>query len=218
MKYFYIPLFFNLLFFSSIVESSLSEYINDYFHKIYPAPYQVSVTINTSKAYWPKCEKPKILSPIGRRFAGTISLPVQCDKQTQFIQLAVNVTTGYYVAAHNIERNKAIQLADLIEKKGLLHQLPDNVVINKMSLQGDITLQKIYSDQILTHSLFRKPWAIKSGQLVYVFVNGNNFSVKYEGRAMSNAKLGDDIRILLLNGQTIHGKALENGSVMITIK
>ncbi|EML1935247.1 flagellar basal body P-ring formation chaperone FlgA [Providencia vermicola] len=218
MNGFQTTIFSTLILLTATAEASLPQDINDYFRQIHTKPNQVSIEIKTPIERWPNCEKPQIFPPVGRRNMGNISLPVQCGKKKQFIQLTVNVTGQYHVATRNITRGEKIEFVDIGTKKGLLHKLPSGTINDKVAIRGSIALRDINAGQTLTQSMMRKPWAIKAGQNVYVFANGNHFSVKYEGRAINNAAIGENIRVRLINGQVVNGSALENGSVQIALK
>lgn len=199
------------------VQASLPQDIDQYFRHVHGKQNTVSIEIKTPIDKWPKCDKPQISPPSGGRNMGNISLPVQCDKKKQYIQLVVNVTGQYYVATRNINRGETIEFVDIGTKKGLIHQLPSGAATEKIALHGTIALRNITAGQTLTNSMVRRPWAIKSGQTVHVFATGNNFSVKYEGRAINNAVIGENIRVRLINGQVVNGEAQENGSVQVAL-
>ncbi|MEX9609435.1 flagellar basal body P-ring formation chaperone FlgA [Providencia manganoxydans] len=218
MGYFYTTAFCGLTLMATAAQASLPQDINHYFRKIHSKPNQVSIEIKTPIERWPSCENPQIMPPIGGRNMGNVSLPVQCGKKKQYLQLIVNVTGQYYVVTRNITRGEKIEFVDIGTKKGLLDKLPAGVSTDKLAIRGSIALRDINAGQIVTQSMIRRPWAIKAGQTVYVFANGNNFSVKYEGRAINNAVTGQNTRIRLVNGQIVNGEALENGSVQIALK
>ena len=204
--------------FSAVVQSALPQDINQYFRQIHGGKNSLSIEIKTPIERWPNCEKPQISPPVGGRNMGNVSLPVQCGKKKQFIQLIVNVTGQYYVATRNISRGETIEFVDIGTKKGLLHKLPAGTATDKMAIRSAIALRNISAGQTLTNLMVRRPWAIKSGQTVFVFATGDNFSVKYEGRAINNAVTGGNLRVRLVNGQVVNGEALENGSVNVALK
>lgn len=218
MNYLNTTTFCGLILISTVAQASLPQDINHYFRKIHGKPNQVSIEIKTPIERWPSCENPQILPLIGGRNMGNISLPIQCGKKKQFIQLTVNVTGQYYVATRSITRGEKIEFVDIGTKKGLLDKLPAGASTDKVAVRGSIALRDINAGQTLTQSMMRRPWAIKAGQTVYVFANGDNFSVKYEGRAINNAVTGENTRVRLVNGQIVNGQALENGSVQIALK
>lgn len=203
---------------SALSQASLPQDINHYFRQVHGKKNHVSIEIKTPIEKWPNCDKPQISPPIGGRNMGNVSIPVQCGKKKQFLQLTVNVTGQYYVATRNLSRGETIEFVDIGTKKGLLHKLPTGASTDKMALRGAIVLRTITAGQTFTKSMVRQPWAIKAGQTVIVFANGDNFSVKYEGRAINNATAGQNIRVRLLNGQVVNGSAQENGSVNIALK
>ncbi|MDR2226660.1 MAG: flagellar basal body P-ring formation protein FlgA [Providencia sp.] len=203
---------------SALSHASLPQDINNYFRQVHGKNNHVSIEIKTPIEKWPNCDKPQISPPIGGRNMGNVSVPVQCGKKKQFLQLTVNVTGQYYVSTRNLNRGETIEFVDIGTKKGLLHKLPAGASTDKMALRGAIALRTITAGQTFTKSMVRQPWAIKAGQTVFVFANGDNFSVKYEGRAINNATIGQNIRVRLLNGQVVNGLAQENGSVNIALK
>lgn len=206
-----------LLVFSASAQAGLPEEINHYFRQLHPKPMQVSVEIKTPIDRWPACKDPVLQLHAGGRNTGNISLPVLCGKKRTFMQLTVNVTGQYYVATRQIQRGETVQLVDIGTKRGLLHKLPAGAVTDKIALRGAIALRNIDAGQTYVASMTRKAWAIKAGQSVFVMADGDNFSVKYEGRAINNAAAGTTIRVRLVNGQVVSGEALENGSVKVSL-
>ncbi len=130
-------------------------------------------------------------------------LPVQCGKK-QFIQLTVN-EDSITVATRNINRGEPIQFVDIGTKKAYCINSPQAQVQTKCT--SPVALRNIPAGQTFTKSMTRQPWAIKAGQTVFVFASGDNFSVKYEGRAINNATAGQNTRVRLLNGQVVNGSA-----------
>ena len=212
------PTFGVLSLFASVAQSALPQDINQYFRQIHGEKNSISIEIKTPIDRWPNCEKPQISPAVGGRNMGNVSLPVQCGKKKQFMQLTVNVMGQYYVATRNISRGEIVEFVDIGTKKGLLHKLPAGAATDKIAVRGTIALRNISAGQTLTNSMLRRPWAIKSGQTVFVFATGDNFSVKYEGRAINNAVTGGNLRVRLVNGQVVNGEALENGSVKVALK
>lgn len=206
-----------LLIFSASAQAALPEDINQYFRLLHPEPLKVSIEIKTPIDRWPECKKPVLQLPAGGRNTGNVSLPVLCGKKRTFIQLTVNVTGQYYVATRQIMRGDVIQFVDIGAKRGLLHKLPAGTITDKMALRGGVALRNIDAGQTYIRSMYRQPWAIKAGQTVFVVADGDNFSVKYEGRAINNAATGATIRVRLVNGQVVSGEALENGSIKVSL-
>ncbi|MCC8381523.1 flagellar basal body P-ring formation chaperone FlgA [Xenorhabdus sp. PB30.3] len=215
----FVTFFLNLfLGYSLAWGSDLPRSINDYFRQIHHGTnYKVSVEIKTPEQQWPTCESPDIHPPMGNKNWGNISLPVNCGQQRRFIQIYVSVTGPYLVSNRAIQRNSVLTEKDFQSKTGHLDKLPNNIIHNKKAVKNGIAIRNIPAGQLITSNMIRRPWVIKAGQNVIVIVDGQNFRVRYEGKAINNAASFDNIRIRLVSGQVITGEAQENGSVKMML-
>ncbi|CDL79515.1 Flagella basal body P-ring formation protein flgA [Xenorhabdus cabanillasii JM26] len=211
--------FLNLFFGGSLAwGNDLPRSINDYFKQIHhDTNYKVSVDIKTPEQQWPTCESPEIHPPMGNKNWGNISLPVNCGQQRRFMQIYVSVTGPYLVSSRAIQRNSVLREKDFQVKTGALDKLPNDIIHNKKVTLNGIAIRNISAGQFITRNMLRRPWVIKTGQNVVVILDGQNFRVRYEGKAINNAASFDNIRVRLVSGQVITGEAQENGSVKMML-
>ncbi|WP_340621972.1 flagellar basal body P-ring formation chaperone FlgA [Xenorhabdus siamensis] len=215
----FLTFFLNLFFGGALAwGNDLPRLINDYFKQIHHGTnYKVSVDIKTPEQQWPTCESPEIHPPMGNKNWGNISLPVNCGQQRRFMQIYVSVIGPYLVSNRAIQRNSVLREKDFQVKTGALDKLPNDIIHNKKITLNGIAIRNIPAGKLITRNMLRRPWVIKAGQNVVITVDGQNFRVHYEGKAINNAASFDNIRVRLVSGQVITGKAQENGSVKMML-
>lgn len=175
--------------------------------------YQVVSRIKTPRAQWPPCEQPRFESPGGARRWGNLSLPVSCAGRRSFIQVQVEVTGHYWVAARSLSSGIRLTEADLRSKKGRLDLLPARTLLSSRQVLGAVTLRHINPGQPLTQAMIRRAWVVRAGQEVAVIAQGDGFTVRSGGKAVSNAVLAENVRIRMSSGQIVTGVAQADGSI-----
>lgn len=196
----------------------LTEQITQFFKARDPQhAAQMSVIIRTPAEQWPDCDNPRFSLPGNGRLWGNISVAANCTQQRRYLQVQVQVTGDYIVAAHHLPRGTAITSADLQIKQGRLDTLPAQILLKKEEALDAISLRDILPDQPVTRQMLRRTWRIKAGQRVTVTVRGNGFDIMGEGQALNNAAVMETVKIRMGNGQIVNGKVNADGNILITL-
>ncbi|PIJ51918.1 flagella basal body P-ring formation protein FlgA [Erwinia sp. OLTSP20] len=177
----------------------------------------VTVTVKTPQAQWPSCEHPQFSLPGNARRWGLISVAANCGHNRRYIQVEVQVTGDYVVAARQITRNTAVTAGDITIKKGRLDKLPARTAVSPDEVIGAISLRDIIAGQPVNMMMVRQPWRVKAGQNVMVTASGEGFTVTSEGRAMNNAAATQSVRVRMHSGQIVSGKVNDDGKILISL-
>ncbi|PWC17435.1 flagellar basal body P-ring formation chaperone FlgA [Brenneria corticis] len=195
----------------------LSDQINRFFSDRYKeSAHSVNVVVKSPESQWPKCARPQISLPGNTRAWGNISVSVRCDGQRRFIQTEVQVTGNYVVGARIVHRGSTLEEKDLRLTKGRLDKLPPRTILTLEAAEGAIALRDLTPGQPITTSMLRRAWIIKAGQNVQVLAEGAGFAINSEGKAMTNAAVGQSVRVRMASGQIISGIAREDGIILIS--
>lgn len=177
----------------------------------------LSVMVKTPQSQWPECEAPQFSLPGNSRIWGNMSVAANCDQNRRYIQVQVQVTGDYIVAARPVMRGGTITAEDIKIQHGRLDTLPARTVMSAEQIADAVTLRDIVPGQPLTLMMVRQPWRVKAGQNVTVTASGGGFSVSSEGRAMNNATTAQLVRVRMSSGQIVSGKVGADGIILITL-
>jgi flagella basal body P-ring formation protein FlgA len=201
--------------------ADLTAQLNQFFKARYGETGQsadtLSVVVKTPQSQWPECEAPQFSLPGNSRIWGNMSVAANCDQNRRYIQVQVQVTGDYIVAARPVMRGGTIAAEDIKIQHGRLDTLPARTVMSAEQIADAVTLRDIVPGQPLTLMMVRQPWRVKAGQNVTVTASGGGFSVSSEGRAMNNATAAQLVRVRMSSGQIVSGKVGADGIILITL-
>lgn len=177
----------------------------------------LQVVVRTPAAQWPQCETPQFSLPGNSRQWGMMSVAASCGQNRRYLQVQVQVSGDYVVAARQLSRGSAVSAADVKIQHGRLDTLPARMVLTIEQALDAISVRDIQPGQPITLSMVRQPWRVKAGQNVMVIAEGNGFNATGEGRAMNNATTAQAVRVRMGNGQIVSGKVNADGNILISL-
>jgi len=177
----------------------------------------IQVALRTPATQWPPCEVPQFSLPGNSRPWGNISVAASCGQQRRYLQVQVQVSGQYLVAARQITRGSTVNAADVQIKRGRLDTLPARAVLTPQQAIDAISVRDIAPGQAITLAMVRQPWRVKAGQNVVVIAQGEGFNATGEGRALNNAVVAQSVRVRMGNGQIVSGKVAADGNILITL-
>ncbi|XTZ36922.1 flagellar basal body P-ring formation chaperone FlgA [Salmonella enterica] len=178
---------------------------------------EVVVKIRTPKNLQPNCEQPA-LSVIGSaKLWGNLNVLANCAGAKRYLQVNVQATGNYVVAAQAIARGSALQPGSVTLKRGRLDNLPPRTMLDISQAQDAISLRDLAPGQPVQLSMLRQAWRIKAGQRVQVVASGDGFSVNGEGQALNNASVAQNARVRMSSGQIVSGKVGADGNILINL-
>lgn len=150
----------------------------------------------------------------GNRRWGATQVVVSCrgGAQRLFVQVEIPVVAEYLVAARAVGAGQKLMDADVGTQLG---RLPNDALMDRAQVLGHIAKNSLSAGLPLRADMFRLPWVVQQGQNVRIVVIGNGFEVSKEGRALSNAAVGQDIQVRINSTSTVTGVARADGSVEV---
>lgn len=178
---------------------------------------EVVVTVRTPPNLLPSCEQPSFSVSGNAKLWGNVSVQTRCPNEKRFLQVMVQATGNYVVAAQSIARGSVLQPGSVTLKRGRLDQLPPRTMLEIDQAQDAVSLRDMVPGQAVQLSMLRKAWRIKAGQRVMVIANGDGFSVNGEGKALNNAAVAQNARVRMASGQVVSGVVGSDGNILINL-
>ncbi len=178
---------------------------------------EVVVNIRSPQNMLPACDQPG-LSVVGNaKLWGNVNVLANCAGSKRYLQVNVQATGNYVVAAQSIARGSALQPGSVTLKRGRLDQLPPRTMLDINQAQDAISLRDLVPGQPIQLSMLRQAWRIKAGQRVQVVASGEGFSVNGEGQALDNAAVAQNARVRMSSGQIVSGTVNADGNILINL-
>lgn len=178
---------------------------------------EVVVKIRTPQNLLPTCEQPA-LSVIGNaKLWGNLNVLANCAGAKRYLQVFVQATGNYVVAAQPVARGSVLQPGSVTLKRGRLDQLPPRTMLDITQAQDAVSLRDLAPGQPLQLSMLRQAWRVKAGQRVQVVASGEGFSVNGEGLALNNAAVAQNARVRMASGQIVSGTVNPDGNILINL-
>lgn len=178
---------------------------------------EVSVTVRTPPNLYPSCEQPSFTVTGTTKLWGNVNVLARCANEKRYLQVAVQATGNYVVAAAPIARGSVLQASSVTLKRGRLDQLPPRTMLDIDQAQDAVSLRDMAPGQAIQLSMLRKAWRVKAGQQVMVVANGDGFSINSEGKALNNAAVAQNARVRMSSGQVVSGTVDSDGNILINL-
>ena len=202
--------------------ASLGRTVSEFVHaQTAGLPGQVELAVGQvdPRLALPACPAPEAFLPAGGRLWGNSTVGVRCsgDKPwTVFVPVQVRVTGSYQVAARPLAAGQPISTADLTPRTGDLTQLPAGIVTDPAQAAGKTPAMGMAAGQPLRLDLLRSPLVVQQGQSVMLQSMGRGFTVRAEGKALSQAADGQVVQVRSASGTTVSGIARVGGVVDVS--
>ncbi|MEQ4452684.1 flagellar basal body P-ring formation chaperone FlgA [Kosakonia sp. YIM B13605] len=178
---------------------------------------EVVVNIRTPQNLLPSCEQPA-LSVLGNaKLWGNLNVLANCAGVKRYLQVEVQATGNYVVAAQSVARGSMLQPGSVTLKRGRLDQLPPRTMLDITQAQDAVSLRDLTPGQAIQLSMLRQAWRVKAGQRVQVVASGDGFSVNGEGQALNNAAVAQNARVRMASGQIVSGTVNADGNILINL-
>ena len=169
---------------------------------------EVTVTVRTQPNLLPTCDQPALSMSGTTKLWGNVNVLARCNNEKRFLQVNVQATGNYVVAAQPIARGSVLQTTSVELKRTMLD-------INQA--QDSVSLRDLAPGQAIQLSMLRQAWRVKAGQRVMVIANGDGFSVNSEGQALNNAAVAQNARVRMSSGQVVSGTVGSDGIILINL-
>ncbi|VYU63200.1 flagellar basal body P-ring formation protein FlgA [Metakosakonia massiliensis] len=178
---------------------------------------EVAVTIRTPQNLYPACEQPALSVTGSAKLWGNVNVLARCNNEKRYLQVNVQATGNYVVAAQAVARGGALSPGSVELARGRLDQLPPRTMLDISQAQDAITLRDLAPGQPVQLTMLRQAWRVKAGQRVQVIANGDGFSVNGEGQALNNAAVAQSARVRMSSGQIVSGTVGADGNILINL-
>jgi len=175
------------------------------------------VQIRSAQNLLPACEQPALSVAGNARLWGNLNVLAQCANEKRYVQVMVQDTGNYVVAAQPVARGSQLQPESVTLKRGRLDQLPPRTMLDINQAQDAVSLRDLVPGQAIQLSMLRQAWRVKAGQKVQVIASGDGFSVNGEGQAMNNASVAQRARVRMASGQIVSGTVAPDGNILINL-
>jgi len=177
----------------------------------------VTVIVRTPPNLYPSCDQPSFSVTGSAKLWGNVNVLARCANEKRYLQVAVQATGNYVVAAQPIARGSVLQTGSVTLKRGRLDQLPPRTMLDINQAQDAVSLRDVAPGQAIQLSMLRQAWRVKAGQRVMVVANGDGFSVNSEGQALNNAAVAQNARVRMSSGQVVSGTVDTDGNILINL-
>ena len=163
------------------------------------------------------CEGFDVSMGPGARPWGKTQLMVRCRGGTWniWVPVQISVVAEYLVVARPINAGQKLTEADVRGQLGELSDLPNGVLMDKEQAIGRAAVASLAAGRPLRADMIRQPTVVQQGQSVKIIGTGSGFQVTNEGRALTNAVVGQVTQVRLNSGQILSGVVRADGSVEI---
>lgn len=164
------------------------------------------------------CTQLDILLPPPDRLRGKLQVGLRCDAPQQWaawVPATVVTSVSYWVAARTLPAGTVIEAADLIQKSGDEAALPRGAVQNLDEAIGRILMSRMAPGAPLNLHSLRQQVAVQAGQTVKLLVDGGNFQITSDGRALNQALQGQVAQVRTASGAVVRGIAGAGGVVRV---
>jgi len=183
-------------------------------------PGQVSINVGNidPSLKLTNCADLQVFMPNGSRAWGNTSVAVRCTTPspwTIYVQATVNVAAKYLVAATPLAQGQVITSKDFMLESGDLTQLPAGVFTEPSQVVGRLLSVSIVAGSVLRQELLKLAPSVLQGQTVMLTRIGKGFKVSAEGQSMSNATVGQLVKVKIASGQVLTGIARNDGLIEV---
>ena len=172
---------------------------------------------STSPNLYPSCEQPSFSVTGTTKLWGNVNVLARCPGEKRYLQVAVQATGNYVVAAVPIARGSMLHASSVTLKRGRLDQLPPRTMLDINQAQDAVSLRDVAPCQPIQLSMLRQAWRVKAGQQVMVVANGDGFQINSEGKALNNAAVAQNARVRMSSGQVVSGTVDSDGNILINL-
>ncbi len=154
-----------LLLLSPLVQAEgLEDQLNAFFaQKLAGFSDDVRVTVRTPPNLYPSCEAPSFSVTGSTKLWGNVNVLARCANEKRYLQVAVQATGNYVVAAVPIPRGSLLQPDSVTLKRGRLDQLPPRTMLDINRGSGGGQPARCRPGQAIQLSMLRRGMAGESG-------------------------------------------------------
>lgn len=154
------------------------------------------------------CTNLEAYLPNGSHIYGRINVGIRCTQPATwqvFIPADISIKATVWVANKTLMAKSTITAADLRQETIDITGYSNVVVTQLTQVLGKILNRSIAAGLPLRLDALQSDDALTAGETVRVQYTGQGFKVSSEGKAVSNAELGQSVQVRMASGQIIRG-------------
>lgn len=169
-----------------------------------------------------RCASLEAFLPAGSQLIGKTSVGVRCNTPAHnghpggwsiFVPVQVRISLDLLTSARQLPMGHTLQEQDIVTQTTEISR-PGGFT-DPAQVIGKVLRYGIAAGQALREDMLRQPYSVTQGQVVPLAVQGDGFSIRSEGVALSNAAEGQSVQIRVGSGRVIGGVARAGGIVEI---
>lgn len=156
--------------------------------------------------------------PPGGKLFGKTSIGVRCRGEspwTLYVPVTVTASQAVPVTTRTLRRGELLTADDVSLMEQPLHQLPAGYFEEVSEVIGQETTRNIQAGSTLTQAMLAAPKMIKRGQQVTLIAGSDSFEVRMNGKALSDAAVGDRLRVENLSSKKIVEGIVNNAGEVV---
>lgn len=160
-------------------------------------------------------------TPPGSRTAGNTTVGVRCPDEggwNIYISARIDVFAPVLVARQPLVRGARVQASDLEYRERNLADLNYGYYTDTDTVTGMVVKRMVSATDVITPQVVEAPRLVRRGEQVIVEAESGNLSIRGSGKALSDGKSGDVIRIEAAGSRRIiDGIVVSQGVVKVTL-
>lgn len=181
-----------------------------------PGKVDIKVDEIDRRVKLPVCPALEAFLPPGGKLLGNSTVGVRCtgiNKWMLFVPVHVKISTALLIANKPLGQGQVICAEDLASQSGELAQAA--MLTDPMEAIGKVLKVSLGAGQVLKRDMLRMAYAVKEGQMVQLQIEGEGFTIRADGQALSNVAEGESVRVRTSSGQVVNGLARAEGIVEV---
>jgi len=165
--------------------------------------------------------KPHILRHVESSGLVPVKIEVYVDEKrvkVVNVHFELSATAEVVVARNNIAAFKPIEKTQVKLTKKKIKGLANNILTNVDAVSGMRSKRLLRTGAILTKDMLEPIPTISRGDVISIFVEFGNVTVKAQGKALQDGRIGDNIKVVNVNSnKRLTGIVTEKKSVRIIL-
>lgn len=153
-----------------------------------------------------------------KKLSGRLSLKVTCPNPEWFVYLSAEIALFIKVVVAKTDLPRRTQLSSsLLSLQEMdLNKVRGDYFTSLDEATGHLTKNRVRAGEILTSNNLVVSAAVNKGEQVAIIATNGKISVRMQGEALENGKIGEQIRVKnLQSGRTIRAVVVARGRVKV---
>ncbi|WP_420233076.1 flagellar basal body P-ring formation chaperone FlgA [Pseudomonas sp. ABY48] len=184
-----------------------------------PRSQQVQIDIGQPAARISACERPlPYLVHPEQSVLGRVAVGVGCEGNegvTGYLQVSVRAVGDYVVSRQRIAVGDVVKANMLEIRRGALERLPKGSVLKPEQIIGLQASRSFSRGAPLALNNFRPRWLVERNQRVVLQAKGAGFTIRRDGKALDNGRLGSSVRVLSSDGKLLNAQVVGQSELLL---